>query len=191
MATTKKSQRRDPEFDYERYCTPRKALAPVYRMWPRGIGLDPCGDPDAIVCAARVFDIRDGPEFNGLTAEWLDPSHERTAFWNPGYKYLSPWVKRAVEFTGRCSQSETIGLVPPSTDTDWWADGVWAQAAAVCFVRGRFKFLKRGKVDPAPRGLSSFVLHAHEDVRAAAIRRFVTCFATVGQVVSNRDGWGS
>lgn len=205
-----KATNKDKDFDTDRYCTPEAALRPVYRFWPGGIALDPCADEGGIVRARTWLNIRaesiDGDVENGLDDDWIPicdllelpetfdgpvPVGQRTVFINPPYSSPAPFVRKAVDFTSCNPACETILLLPPSFDAEWWEDNVWAHAAALCFVRSRFRFLKRGKPDTSPRGNSVYVLHASRDVRTAAIRRFVAAFGSVGQVMTNLDGWGN
>ncbi len=138
---------------------------------------------------------KNGPR-DGLKVSWWETcmaarNDANTVFYNPPYSDPGPWVEKAAIFTGGSSRCEAVGLMLPSYDTEWWADNVWPHAAALCFVTGRFKFLKRGIVDTAPRANSVYIMHASSDVRNESIRRFVASFGLVGQVITNRTGWGT
>lgn len=102
------------------------------------IALDPCTWPDNPVGALTFYTIKD----NGLVLPW---SPLGLNYVNPPYgRHQILWVKKAIaEYLRDC---ESILLIPSRTDTKLWSDWIFPTAKAVCFVKGRIKF-----VDPATR----------------------------------------
>lgn len=188
------------KWDKDRYCTPPEALELVYEMFEArgGIGLDPCSDPDSIVEAFTRIDVRDGGD--GLTDGWWESlrtqvsgalAHPPTVFYNCPYSAIGPWTGVASVETADHGL-ETVGLFPPHMDTIWWDDTVWKTAASVCFVRGRYAFLRNGVVEAHPRYASAWVLHAGDSCRSWAMERFEDTYAKSGQVIHSVDGkWGT
>jgi hypothetical protein len=121
------------------WCTPEALLVRIRQFAP--IGLDPCSNECSIVGATTEWTLRE----NGLARPWAGHG---LVFVNPPYsrETVTAWVaKCASEGAG----TDIIGLLPARTDTRWWqrycaprkALAGGPGSAAVCFLRGRLRFL--------------------------------------------------
>lgn len=114
------------------------------------VDLDPCPNPD--------------PEYQFATFNPLDKNGDPSvpdkwsgtrAFWNCPYSTIEPFVRLASENT--CVNS--IGLIPPSIDTKYWHDLIFAHdhvenpAKLICFYQGRIDFLAPEGMVKCGRGL--------------------------------------
>ncbi len=128
--------------------TPLPVLERVRLVAP--IGLDPCGNADSIVGADREYRLDRGED--GLALPWNPPSG--CVYVNSEYgRNIGPWQERCV------SQSvehgvEIMTLVPARTDARWF-DSIWC-AAAICFWRGRLRFLGAPSSAPFPSVVAYF-----------------------------------
>lgn len=108
--------------------TPPEILALVEKVAP--IMLDPC-PPNHIV--------------DGLTTSWR--TNDGLTYVNPPYgRELGQWIKKAMVEAD--NGAEIIMLIPARPDTRYWQDFILPFARAVCFWRGRIKFV--GADAPAP-----------------------------------------
>lgn len=95
--------------------------------------LDPCATPESAKCP-RFFT----EEQDGLAQDW---GVERV-FMNPPYgREIYAWARKARESAERGAL--VVGLLPASTDLQWWHDDV-AGRAEVRYIRGRVRFLTGG-----------------------------------------------
>lgn len=200
-AATKPKEPKD-DFDTDRWCTPPTALGPVEDMWPQAIpiGLDPCWDPESIVRALAFCDIREGHD--GLEVDWCQAIDQaaskksiaprvRSVFYNPPYSNPGPFVAKAARQAFARERFESIGLLPVSTDVEWWDKWIWGHARALCYVRGRFNFLKHREPVKGTRHLSVYALHASDDMAESAVNRFGHSFAHLGRIMIRRGSrWG-
>ena len=115
--------------------TPEKYIKAVRKVLGK-IELDPASSDKAqeIVCAGRYYTI----ENNGLNHPW----NAETIFLNPPYSQPQIWDfidKLVVELTAG-NIGSAILLTHNSTDTAWFhrAEEI---ASAICFTRGRIKFV--------------------------------------------------
>lgn len=110
------------------------------------IGLDPATDPSNPVGAAVHFSL---PENDGLKQPW---AAHGLVYINPPYgRGIGKWIiKAAHEY--RLSDTEIIMLIPARTDTQWWQDPLIGAvtASAICFYRGRIKFVGAESSAPFP-----------------------------------------
>lgn len=94
--------------------------------------LDPCATPQNAKCQ-RYYTERD----NGLAQSWGD----ETVFMNPPYgKEIYAWTEKAVRETW--NGATVVGLLPASTDLEWWHRDVLGAGAEIRYLRGRVKFLQ-------------------------------------------------
>lgn len=143
--------------------TPECVLDIVRKVGP--IALDPCSNEDSIVCAARSYDEID----DGLGQTWATDGNG-LIFVNPVYgRRIGDWVERCAR-AGVCE--EVVALLPARPDTRWFAD-VWT-AAALCFWRGRLRFLGAPSSAPFPSVVAYWGPHPY---------RFADVFSEVGRVV--------
>ncbi len=122
--------------------TPSEVLDLVRKVAP--IGLDPCSNPDSIVRAETEWSQ---PGVNGLLHPWRS---QGLVFVNPEYgRKIGAWTERCAEFGKEdLIGDELIALLPCRTDAKWFRD-VWT-ADAICFWRGRLKFLGAPSSAPFP-----------------------------------------
>lgn len=124
---------RDGEHPNQTALTPPYVLEPV-RETLRGIGLDPCTEPDNPTRAHVFYTAVD----DGLSVPWRCGMWTPTVFCNPPYgKAREPWVLRCVD-AGMHGQRVVL-LIPAHTDTRIFQAAL-ATATAVVFIKGRVKF---------------------------------------------------
>lgn len=97
-----------------------------------GFTLDPCATADNAKCA-RYFTEAD----DGLAQSWCG----ETVFMNPPYgREIYDWTAKAVaESRAGCI---VVGLLPASTDLEWWHRDVLGGGAEIRFLRGRVRFIQ-------------------------------------------------
>jgi len=133
--------------------TPKKALQPVRRfarMLGLGIGLDPAGHPKSIVKAHRQYLLKNGED--GLKKSWQWVKGLGIIFCNPPYgcengnthrpKSL-PWLEKMVRQQKKAGgRLHGVFLIAARTDSvKVFQNTVYKHASAVCYVRGRLKFI--------------------------------------------------
>ena len=127
------------------------------------IGLDPCSNAGSIVGAQTEWRLeRDG---DSLARDWRGYG---LVYCNPPYSHhLRAWL-------AKCStaHAEIIALTPARTDTVWWQDYA-ATADAICYWRGRLKFLGADNCAPFPSASCYW---------GPRVARFVEMFKPVGLV---------
>lgn len=142
--------------------TPECVLERVRRVGP--IDIDPCTSADNPAGAARYYT----PSHDGLAQSWYAPGG--IAYVNPPYSRCLDWIaKCAAEAERGC---QIIALVPARTDTRWWQH-CWT-ADAICFWRGRLKFVGAPASAPFP---SAIVYWGREP------EKFEAAFGDAGKVV--------
>ena len=143
--------------------TPECVLELVRKLGP--IALDPCSNEDSIVAANRKHD-RDG-----LDANWFTPVAEGLIYVNPPYgRDIGEWVNHCAAYGD--ASCEIVALLPARTDTKWFAH-VWT-ASALCFWRGRLRFLGAPSSAPFPSVVAYWGPRRY---------RFADVFSEVGKVV--------
>jgi len=131
-----------------------------------GVALDPCSGPGSIVSARTEIAL----PADGLAADWYGIAGDGLVFVNPPYSKPGKWVAKCEE-VGR--QTDVIALVTAAPDTAWWR---WADA--VCFWRGRIKFIGPDGIARFPARTPSAVLYWGD-----VPELFEHAFRTVGKVV--------
>lgn len=129
------------------WMTPEEVLAPIKKFgsgFCNGIELDPCTSPENPV-GAKVFYC-----LNALTQDWQREAQSGLIFANPPYgRQLGDWTAK-FRLEGQMRGAELITLTPSRTDTNWWHRDM-ITANAICFWKGRIKFVGRdGPMDAAP-----------------------------------------
>jgi len=149
------------------WLTPADVLDVVRLVAP--IELDPCAHPDGLVKAQIEYRWDQG--FDGLQKPW---GVRGLVFVNPPYgRSLKPWMaKCATVAREHRDTTSVLALVPARTDTAWW--GYCESADAICFWRGRIRFV--GAPGPAPFPSALVYWGAHSD-------RFADAFQGRGWVV--------
>lgn len=136
-----------------------------------GIDVDPASNEiaQATVRAATYYTAEtDGLQHQWRGSVWMNPPYSRALIG----RFIS---KLVAEFSaGRVT--EAIVLTNNSTDTSW-AAALAREGAAVCFPKGRIRFLTpEGKLGKAPQGQMFNYLGPHQD-------RFSAVFGTLGFVI--------
>ncbi len=155
----------------EEWYTPREYLDSVVSVLG-AIDLDPASSAMAQVRvgAARFFSVDD----DGLAQEW------RGRVWmNPPYSrgLIDKFISKAVSEYRAGRVSEAILLTHNYTDTGWFHEAVGA-ASALCFTKGRVKFIgSDGRVAAPTQGQAFFYFGNNPE-------RFASVFARHGFVVS-------
>jgi len=127
------------------WCTPRKYVDAVKRVFGGRISLDPCANQWSIVGAETEYSL---PERDGLAESWNFP----TIYVNPPYgadklrrTTIKHWLYRCAH-AHKHYGSEVLALVPVATNTSHWKEYVWGRATAVCFLYDtRLRFLVEGQ----------------------------------------------
>jgi len=119
------------------WCTPPEVLDRVRKV--NNIALDPCSNPMSIVDA----DLEIMPPQDGLTVPWLQDGG--LTFVNPPYgREVKYWTAKARKEASK--GAEIILLTAARVDTRWFHEDLFSGASAICFWKGRIKF-----IDPVTR----------------------------------------
>src|SRR5262249_10953978 len=122
--------------------TPEKIISMVEQVGT--IGLDPATDASNPVGARAFYH----PADDGLERIWAGFG---LVYCNPPYgREIGDWMRKARREA--LAGAEIIMLVPARPDTAWWQDNI-RSAAAVCFWRGRVKFVGAESGAPFPSAL--------------------------------------
>lgn len=151
------------------WCTPSEVLNPLREFAP--IDLDPCSNANSIVGAEQSISLPG----DGLADDWICGPRS-IVYCNPPYgRQIGPWIQKcALVGSGN---GNVVALIPASTDTRWWHNHV-AHAAAICFWRGRLKFVG---AEAGAKFPSALVLWTWREVSMAA--RFRQIFSAHGHVM--------
>lgn len=125
------------------WCSPEVVLRRVRRIAP--IGLDPCTSADNPVGAAAFFTRAD----DGLVRPW---SGYGLSFVNPPYSRAAAWSQRVAD-SARLYSDEIVSLVAARPDSRWFYLLCWDTAQAVCFWKGRLRFVGAPSSAPFPSAL--------------------------------------
>jgi hypothetical protein len=132
-------------------------------MWDGKIDLDPCASSNELHhFARRNHTIED----NGLSFSW-----HGNVFVNPPFGDLARWVHKC---TSESFRAEIVLLLPSRTDTAYWQDGV-STAAAICYLRGRLRFVGAPAPCPFPTSLAFWTPGSPERVKS-----FIRHFSPLG-----------
>lgn len=160
--------------DHDDWCTPPLIAGLVKSLSPFGIGLDPCSNDRSIIEAKKCIALPN----NGFAGTWREHG---LVYVNPPYgNAISEWVRKgAVEFSDvQDDFDELVMLIPARTDTVWWHKYI-TTADAVCFWRGRIKFLRQQPSGTAP--FPSALVYWGVNIEV-----FKDTFREYGWVVENR-----
>src|SRR5262249_16421639 len=114
----------------------------VEGVFGEGIKLDPCSNQQSIVQAEYCYCLDRG--INGLETIW---SGFETVYVNPPYgREIGKWVDKCNDEAS--NGIEIIALLPARTDAKWF-QVLW-DAEALCFWRGRIRFLGAPSSAPFP-----------------------------------------
>lgn len=119
------------------YITPEKVLAPIRRYFGGPIPLDAATEKNNPTKALQFFTIED----NALVQTWLPPT-----FVNPPFGgEIVPFMKKIHEEAVRDRTRPILALLPCGArfSTKYWqAHALVPELHAICFVKGRVKFLR-------------------------------------------------
>jgi site-specific DNA-methyltransferase (adenine-specific) len=105
-----------------------------------GFDLDPCADTDNL--GIKYFT----KEQDGLKQDWK----ENCCFVNPPYgSEQKLWIEKALSE----KKAVSVFLIPARVDTVLWQDTILKKASAICFIKGRLRFIDpitRKKSNPSP-----------------------------------------
>lgn len=140
------------------WCTPKKYVDAVKKVFEGVIDLDPCSNKDSIVNAETEYLL---PDKDGLKASW----DFNRIYVNPPYgsdrengTTIRDWFIRIAQARER--GSEIIALVPVATNTAHWKDYVYPLATSICFLYDtRLKFFINGREDNKGAPMSCCVIY--------------------------------
>jgi site-specific DNA-methyltransferase (adenine-specific) len=145
--------------------TPLELVELVREVGP--IVLDPCSNATSIVHAQE---------------EWADGALDRPwptkglIYVNPPYGREVPiWVEKVIE--ANLAGSEIVLLIAARTDSRWF-HRLFETAGAICFWKGRLRFLGAAHSAPFPSAVVYF------SPRGRSLARFTDAFSKAGKVVS-------
>jgi hypothetical protein len=163
------------------WCTPKKYIDAVRKVFGGNIALDPCSNEWSIVNAKTEYSL---PEHDGLKESWDFP----TIYVNPPYgtdkergTTIKNWLYKCA-YAHKHYGSEVLALVPVATNTRHWKDFVWGQATSVCFLYDtRLRFLVEGKDEGKGAPMACATIYWNEN-----IDKFYDVFCEFGAVVDLR-----
>lgn len=125
------------------------------------------------------------PEIDGLKQPW---HNHKTCWCNPPYSQVKEWLEKA--WIEAQKGATTVCLIAARPDTRYWHDIVFLHAKAVCFIRGRIRFV--GAKYPAPFP-SALVVFSPNPLNAEQARTLAGYGHLVvgGTIVKWRGGTGS
>jgi len=130
--------------------TPEAVLERVRRIAP--IDLDPCTSKANPVLARHWLTERE----DGLVGSWASAVRPGSLVYvNPPYSSAAAWATKVAE-EARENALEIVSLVAARPDSRWFYRLVWDTAQAVCFWRGRLRFVGATSSAPFP---SAVVYH--------------------------------
>ena len=129
------------------WCTPKKYVDVIKKMWNGKIDLDPCSNIHSIVKANMEFML---PHQDGLGEDW----GYGAVYVNPPYgnckergTSIRDWFKKIAN-SYKKFDNEIIALVPVATNTSHWKKYVFPIASSICFLYDtRLKFIIDGTSD--------------------------------------------
>jgi hypothetical protein len=147
--------------------TPACVLELVREVFGGRVPFDPCSNATSIVNARRSLSLEAGQD--GLVYDW---SRHGSVYVNPPYgREIGRWIEKCAA-EGCIDGAEIIALVPARTDAKWFQRCFYA--SAICFWRGRLRFLGAPSSAPFPSAVVYW---------GGAVARFADVFGRVGHVV--------
>ena len=128
--------------------TPVEVVDLLHVLWGGKPSIDPCASRNApkSELIADVNFFGGSPAQDGLLTPW-----NGTAFVNPPFGDLAAWVEKARHEHAK-RRTQVVLLLPARTDTRYWHDHI-SHSAAICFWRGRMRFLGATASAPFPTAL--------------------------------------
>jgi len=120
--------------EHAEWCTPPELLESVYKVGD--VGLDPCSNLWSVVRSKKQVML---PE-DGLMVSWAEQAQGDIVFVNPPYgRQVKTWVQKCVDEAA--NGAEVVLLVAARVDTKWFQELIFETATAVCFLKGRVRFI--------------------------------------------------
>jgi phage N-6-adenine-methyltransferase len=144
------------------------------------IDLDPASNEEAqkTVRARRYFTAAD----NGLNWPWYGRVWLNSPYGQP---HITQFVDKMIAEREAERMSAGIMLTHNNTDTAWFHRAL-ARADAICFTRGRIKFVRRdGRQGCSPTQGQTFFYFGHD------VANFRLLFAQAGFIVRLGAAWGN
>lgn len=145
------------------WCTPKKYVEAVKKVFGGKISLDPCSNEWSIVHAETEYRL---PKKDGLKESWNYP----TIYVNPPYGANKENKTTIKHWLYRCAHahknygSKVLALVPVATNTSHWKEYVWGRATAVCFLYDtRLRFLVKGKDEGKGAPMACAMIYWNQD----------------------------
>jgi hypothetical protein len=162
----------------QHWCTPRKYVNAVKKMFDNVIELDPCSNKFSIVNANVEYVL---PKNDGLLREWSF----KTIYVNPPYgadrtrgTTIKNWLRKCAE-THRKYNSEILALIPVATNTAHWKHFIFGEATAICFLYDtRLKFIIDGDDDNKGAPMACCMVYWGND-----FEKFQSIFLKFGAVI--------
>jgi hypothetical protein len=157
--------------------TPDPCLVPVRATFGGEIGLDPCASTEHWLSGGdEIGVVNFHEEDDGLARNWFESLRSEgaitTAYVNPPFNRNKDWMRKCAEEAAR--GVEVIALIPARTDTRYWQGTIARTAQAICFWRGRIRFVGAEQGAPFP---CAFIYWGHRP------EAFANAFADYGQVL--------
>jgi site-specific DNA-methyltransferase (adenine-specific) len=158
--------------------TPNHIIDMVKDFYGGEIALDPCAsDNPADHFATHNYFLANKDD--GLILPWMEDT-----YCNPPYgKGIDNWVKKANKEKEDC-KSDIILLIPASVDTKKYQDtsyGIFHNASAICFIKGRIRF--KGAKASAPMPCALIYYNGHEVYQSVKNVVFCDHFSSLGHCV--------
>ena len=155
------------------WCTPPVIVEAVRAAFGGAIDLDPCGNEQSVVGAGAEFRLERGQD--GLAIGWTG-----RVYVNPPFgRGLRAWVQKAVASSTSPVYARTIMLLPAAVDTRHWQQDIFPNARAICWVRGRIKFLGAKASAPMACALVYFGARGEAVELAAQVHAGLSTVGTV------------
>ncbi len=155
------------------YLTPEKILEPVREYFGGAIPLDPATEKTNPTKALQFFTIED----DGLKQQWNVPT-----FVNPPFgKAIREFMKKIHDEAIRDKARPILALLPCGArfSTKYWQnDALIPQLNAICFVKGRVKFLRPDGTVAKQNTYDSQIYGYNVDTNL-----FKFCFKHIGRIL--------
>lgn len=135
---------RDKRAARQTWATPAAFVGGIARITERPIDIDVCAEAWSAKAPVWI-----GPGSSYGTDGLAEPWSADTAWCNPPYETIGPWVEKALSETRNGDGVLTWLLVPPRTDRPWWHQLCRASCTYLVFLEGRIEFVPPPGIDPS------------------------------------------
>lgn len=129
------------------YNTPQWIVDAVREFFGGTIDLDPCSNAGSVVGATHNWIL---PEHDGLKEPWVG-----RVYVNPPFKTGAPWIQKAHDQHVEHG-AEVVLCIPANVETRIWQRVVFPDAAGICWLDKRVKFVGMRAGIPKPIALVYF-----------------------------------